>query len=134
MTSGSASDRQEQWEIVVRRSFEISDLVAKNEARETLIRFFEAELRVNGWHSAPRAVAQPVVDSLMVLEVIGDLSDPTFTTRDRARRLVGHGIGVVDPEHLVYDPSFEYPSEIVAAVQQMLARVEQYVHEQPFGD
>ena len=118
----------------MRRSFEISDLVAKNEARETLIRFLEDELRVSGWHSAPRAVAQPLVDSLMVLEVIGDLSDPTFTTRDRARRLVGHGIGVVDPEHLVYDPSFEYPSEIVAAVQQMLARVEQYVHEQPFGD
>jgi hypothetical protein len=123
-----------QWEIVVRRSFGISDLVAKNEARETLIRFFEDELRVNGWHSAPRAVAQPVVDSLMVLEVIGDLSDPTFTTRDGARRLVGHGIGVVDPEHLVYDARFEYPTEIVAAAQQMLARVEQYVREQPFGD
>jgi hypothetical protein len=134
LTSDSASDRQEQWEIVVRRSFGVSDLVSKSEARETLIRVFEDELQVSGWHSAPRAVAQPLVDSLMVLEVIGDLSDPTFTTRDRAHRLVGHGIGVVDPEHLVYDARFEYPPEIVAAAQQMLARVEQYVREQPFGD
>jgi hypothetical protein len=118
----------------VRRSFGVPDLVAKNEARETLIRVFEDELQVSGWHSAPRAVAQPLVDSLMMLEVIGDLSDPTLTTRDRARRLVGHGIGVVDPEHLVYDARFEYPPEIVAAAQQMLARVEQYVREERFGD
>jgi hypothetical protein len=134
LTSGSESDRQEEWEIVVRRSFGVSDLVAKNEARETLIKFFEDELQVSGWQSAPRAVAQPLVDSLMVLEVIGDLSDPAFTTRDRARRVVGHGIGVIDPEHLAYDVRFEYPPEIVAAAQQMLARVEQYVREQPFGE
>ena len=134
LNSGSASDRQEQWEVIVRRSFGIADFVAKNEARETLIRFFEDELRVSGWHSAPRSVAQPLADSLMVREVIGDLSDPAFTTRDRAHRLVGHGIGVVDPEHLVYDARFEYPPEIIAAAQQMLARVEQYVREQPLGD
>jgi hypothetical protein len=118
----------------VRRSFGVSDLVAKNEARKTLIRYFEDELQLSGWHSAPRAVAQPLVDSLMVLEVIGDLSDTAFTTRDRARRVVGHGMGVIDPEHLAYDARFEYPPEIVAAAQQMLARVEQYVREQPFGE
>jgi hypothetical protein len=118
----------------VRRSFGVSDLVAKNEARETLIRYFEDELQLSGWHSAPRAVAQPLVDSLMVLEVIGDLSDTAFTTRDRARRVVGHGMGVIDPEHLAYDARFQYPPEIVAAAQQMLARVEQYMREQPFGE
>lgn len=118
----------------MRRSFGVSDLTARNEARETLIGLFEVELRVSGWDGAPRAVAQPLVDSLMVLEVIGDLGDPTFTTQDRARRLVGHGIGVVDPEHLVYDARFEYPPEVVAAAQQMLARIEQYVREHPVGD
>jgi hypothetical protein len=70
----------------------------------------------------------------MVLEVVGDLSDPVFTTRDRAHRLIANGIRVIDPEHLVYDVRFEYPAEIVAATQQMLARVEQYVREQAFGD
>jgi hypothetical protein len=134
MTSESASERQEQWERDVRRSFEISDLVADTEAREALIRFFEDELQVSGWNSAPRSVAQPLVDSLMAREVIGDPSDLTFTTRDRALRLVGHGIGVIDPEHLVYDARFEYPPEIVAAAQQMLARVEQYVRERQLSD
>lgn len=134
MTRGSASDPQGQWQIVVRRSFGISDLVANEDARETLVRCFEDELQVSGWQSAPRAVAQPLVDSLMLLEVVGSLSDPAFTTRDRAHRIVAHGIGVIDPEHLVYDARFEYPPEIVVAVQQMLARVEQYVREPPFDD
>jgi hypothetical protein len=134
VTPGSASDRPQQWEMAVRRSFGISDLDNNHDARETLIGCLEDELQMRGWESAPRAVAQPLVDSLMVLEVVGDLSDPTFTTRDRANRLVANGIGVIDPEHLVYDPRFEYPPEIVAAVQQMLARVEKYVHEQPLGD
>ncbi len=131
MTASSGPDRQEQWQILVRRSFGISDLVAKTEAREALVRCFEEELQISGWQSAPRAVAQPLVDSLMVLELVGDLSDSTFTSQDRARRLVAHGIGVVDPEHLVYDGSFEYPPEIVAATQQMLERNEQYVSEHP---
>lgn len=134
MTRGSASDPQGQWQIVVRRSFGISDLVANEDARETLVRCFEDELQVSGWQSAPRAVAQPLVDSLMLLEVVGSLSDPAFTTQDRAHRIVAHGIGVIDPEHLVYDARFEYPPEIVVAAQQMLARVEQYVREQPFDD
>jgi hypothetical protein len=134
VTAESASDRQQQWEFVVRRSFGISDLVANNDARETLIRCFEDELQVSGWQSAPRAVAQPIVDALMVLEVVGDLSDPSFTTRDGAHRVIAKGIAVIDPEHLVYEAGFEYPPEIVAAAQQMLLRVEQYVREQSFGD
>ena len=116
--------------IVVRRSFGISDVVADNDARETLIRFFEGELQVTGWQSAPRAVAQPLVDSLLLLDVIGDLNDSTFTTRDRANHVVANGIAVVDPEHLVLDTRFGYPPEIVAAVQQMLAWVEKYLGQQ----
>ena len=134
MTAKSASDRQQQWELVVRRSFGISDLVPNKDARETLIRCFEDELEVSGWQSAPRAVAQPFVDALMVLEVVGDLSDPSFTTRDGAHRVIAKGIAVIDPEHLVYEARFDYPTEIVAAAQQMLVRIEQYVREQPLGD
>jgi hypothetical protein len=134
VASGSPSDRQEQWVIVVRRSFGISDVVAHDDAREILIRLFENELQVIGWQSAPRAVAQPVVDSLLSVDVIGDLSDATFTTRDRANRLVGHGIALVDPEHLVLDTSMGYPVEIVAAAQQMLERVEKYLDQQSNED
>ena len=134
MTQGSGSGRQEQWQIVVRRSVGISDSVANEEARETLVRCFEDELQVSGWESAPRAVAQPLVDSLMLLEVVGSLSDPAFTTQDRARRVIAHGMGVIDPEHLAYDARFEYPPEIVAATRQMLDRVEQYVRDQPFEE
>jgi hypothetical protein len=129
----SASDRQQQWVLVVRRSFGISDPVADNEARETIIRFFEHQLQVNGWQSAPRAIAEPIVDSLMVLEVLGDVDHPTFTTRDGAQRLLAHGIAVVDPEHLVFDSGFDYPAEILAATLQILERVEEYVREQKLG-
>ena len=129
-----APDRQEQWQITVRRCFGISDLVANEDARETLVRYFENELQESGWQNAPRAVAQPLVDSLMLFEVVGDLSDPGFTTRVGAHRMVAHGIGVIDPEHLVYDVRFEYPPEIVVASQQMVARVEHYVREQPLDD
>jgi hypothetical protein len=131
MSQGSMSRSQEKWQIAVRRSFGISDLVAGEDARETLVKCFEDELQVCGWQSAPRAVAQPLADSLMLLEVVGDLNDPASTTQDRARRIIAHGIGVIDPEHLVYEARFEYPDEIVMAAQQMLARVEQYVREQP---
>jgi hypothetical protein len=130
---GSTSDRREQWVIVVRRSFGISDVVAHNDAREILIGLFENELQVTGWQSAPRAVAQPVVDSLLLVDVIGDLNDATSTTRDRANRVVENGIAVVDPEHLVLDTRMGYPPEIVAAAQQMLERVEKYF-QQSNGD
>ena len=129
-----APRRQEQWQIAVRRSFGISDLVADEDDRETLVRYFENELQASGWQSAPRAVAQPLVDSLMLFEVVGDLSDPAFTTRVGAHRMVAHGIGVIDPEHLAYDVRFEYPPEVLLASQQMLARVEHFVREQPFDD
>jgi hypothetical protein len=134
MSSESASERQRQWELVVRRSFEISDLAARNEARQALIGCLENYLQSNGWQSALRGVSEPIVDSLMVLEVAGDLSDPTFTTRDRAHRLLARGVTVVDPERLVFDARFEYPPEVVAAVEEMLTRVERYAREQQFGD
>jgi hypothetical protein len=74
------------------------------------------------------------VDSLLLWDVVGDLSESTFATRDRANRLVTHGIAVVDPENLVLDTRHGYPPEILAAVQQMLARVEQYLREKPRED
>ena len=134
MSSDSASNRQQEWELVVRRSFEISDFVALDEARETLISCFERHLEANGWQGAPRAIAQPIVDSLMLLEVAGGLSDPTFATRDGAHRILAHGISVVDPERLVYDARFEYPPEIVATTQQMLVQIVRYARQERFSD
>lgn len=134
MTRDAASGRQAEWQMIVRRSFGISDLATHEDARERLVELFGNELQESGWTSAPRAVAQPLVDSLMLLEVVGDLDDPAFTTLDGANRLIGHGIGLIDPEHLAYEARFDYPAEIVVAVQAMLARIEQYVREQPFDD
>jgi hypothetical protein len=137
MTDESPSDRQQQWELVVRRSFGISDLVAKRDAREALIRNFEDQLHENGWHIPSRGTAEPIVDALMALGAIEDLDDPTLTTRttrDSAYRLIEKGLAVIDPEHLVFDMSFEYPREVVAAAEQVLDRVGRYVREQQFGD
>lgn len=134
MTQGSAPGRQADWQFVVRRSFGISDLATHEDARQALVKCFEDELQERGWQSAPRAVAQPLVDSLLLVEVVGNLDDPAFTTLDGANRLIAHGIGVIDPEHLVYEAGFDFPPEIVVAVQEMLARVEQYVRGQPLDD
>ncbi len=144
MTAESASDRQLQWELVVRRSFGISDLVADNDARETLIGCFEDQLRANGWQSLTRGIAEPIVSALMVLGANGELDDylpaelglsvATFTSRDAAYRLLDHGMTVVDPEHLVFDMMSEFPPEVVATAQQVLYRIGQYARQQPFGD
>lgn len=133
MAQGSVSGGQEGWHMVVRRSFGIPDLASHEDAREALVRCFEDELEECGWQSAPRAVAQPLADSLMLREAVGNLDDPALTTLDRANRLIAHGIEVIDPEHLVYEGGFDYPPEIVVAAQEMLARVEQYVREQSSG-
>lgn len=129
MTYDSAPDRQQQWELVVRRSFEISDAVAHTEARKTLIRSFEGYLQATGWQLAPRGIAEPIVDALMLADLAGNPSDPEFDTRESAQRLLAHGISVIDPEHLVFDARFDYPSEILTATRQMLARVERYWRE-----
>ncbi len=134
MSTEPDQQRQQQWELVVRRSFDISDVTAHQDARESLIGIFEGHLQANGWQLAPRGVAEPIVDSLLLLEVTGDSTDPTFDTRDGAHRLIAHGLSVIDPEHLMYDMRFDYPQEIVAAAQQMLARVQQYSKESSVGE
>ena len=144
MTAESASDRQQQWVLVVRRSFEIPDLVGNEDAREALIGHLLEQLQENGWQSPTRGTAAPIVDALMAFgasEEIDDqllpvglgLSAPTFTTQDVAYRLLDRAMTVVDPEHLVFDVMSELPPEVVAVTQQVLDRVFQYVREQPFG-
>jgi hypothetical protein len=145
MTAESVSDRQQQWVLVVRRSFEISDVVSDEDARKALIGHLQEQLEGNGWQSPTRGIAEPLVDALMALGASGDIDDqllpaglgvsaPTFTTRDAAYRLLDKGLTVVDPEHLVFDSMSELPSEVVGTAQQILDRVFEYVRKQPFGD
>jgi hypothetical protein len=90
-----------------------------------------------------------MVDALMALGVSGDPEDGLFNaelnaeqsvfsdplpTRDAAHQLIDKALTIVDPEHLVVDPTSEYPPEIVAAAQVALDRVFRYADEQPFGD
>ncbi|MGH8996784.1 MAG: hypothetical protein ACRDYB_12275 [Acidimicrobiales bacterium] len=144
MTAESASDRQEQWVFVVRRSFGIPDLVAEHEAREAIVGSLEDQLRQNGWKSPARGIAEPMVDALMAMGASGDLYDrliqgelaltaASFTGRDAAYQLIEMGMGIVDPETLIFDLMNDYPIEVVAAAQQALELVGQYVREQPFG-
>jgi hypothetical protein len=133
MTSEFVSDCQQEWEQFVRRSFEISDALDHRDARELLLSCFEGYLRENGWELAPRGVAQPIVDSLLMLEVTGNPGDPSFGTQNGAQRVIARGLSLIDPEELVYDARFEYPPEIIAATQQMLARIERHAREEPFG-
>ena len=143
MTAESASDRQQQWVLVVRRSFDIPDLVGNEDAREALMA--PPGAASGEWVAKPhRGTAAPIVDALMAFgasEEIDDqllpvglgLSAPTFTTQDVAYRLLDRAMTVVDPEHLVFDVMSELPPEVVAVTQQVLDRVFQYVREQPFG-
>jgi hypothetical protein len=142
MTGESTSDRQELWVLVVRRSFEIPDQVDNKDAREVLIGHLLEQLQENEWPSPLRATAQPIVDALMALGASGDIDDQllsaglglsTLNTRDVARRVLGRAMTVADPERLVFDALSDFPPEVVAATQQMLDRVCQYVSEQPFG-
>ena len=134
MTAEWASDRQRQWELVVRHAFGISDRVPNNDAREALIGSFQDRLQDNGLQSPTRGAAEPIVDALLALGPVEDLDDPMLSTRETAYRLLEKGMTVVDPERLVFDARFEYPPEVVAAAQQILDRVGRYLREQQFGD
>lgn len=137
--SAEAMNPQLQWDLLVRRSFGISDVVAHTDAREELIGCFQVRLHENGWDSASRGIAEPVVDALMQLD--GHLrpdelphSASVFASREVTYRLLESGMSVVDPEHLVFDSTLEYPAEIVAAAQQTLDRIGQYTREQALAD
>ena len=78
--------------------------------------------------------AEPIVDALWAFETSGDHDDGLLSPRDAACRLIDRGLSVIDPEHLVFDVLFQYPPEVVAAVEQVLARVSQYMREQSLGD
>jgi hypothetical protein len=145
MNAESASDRQRQWVLVVRRSFEISDVVSSEDARSELIRHFQDQLEENGWDLPTRGIAEPIMDALVALGASGDrddqllptgidLSASSFTTREAAYRLLEKGLTVVDPEHLVFDSMSELPSEVVSAAQQILDRICAYLRAQPFVD
>jgi hypothetical protein len=130
MNAESTSDRQQQWELVVRRSFGIPDRVAGEDARKTLIGFFQDQLEENGWQSPTRGMCEPILDSLMALGASEDLDDRLLSAemrRDAAYRLIDRGIAEVDPLHLVFDVRFEYPPQVVAVVQQVLDRIVQYI-------
>jgi hypothetical protein len=126
----------------VRRAFGIPDTAGDEDARRALIGCLEVRLHENGWQVATRAIAEPMMDALLVLGANGDLDDylcslemrestDAFTTRDGAHRLIDRGMMVVDPEHLAFDVRGEYPPEVVAAAQQVLERVAQFVREPP---
>ncbi len=117
----------EQWELVVRRSFGIADVVTARDAREVLIGHLEDQLHANGWQNPTRAVAEPILDAFMALGATGDLDDQT------AYRLIEQGMTVVDPVHLVFDVRGEYPPEVVAAARQLVDRVGRYAGGLPPG-
>lgn len=137
MNAESGSHRQQQWLLVVRRSFGISDLATNEEARNALIESFQDDLQENGWQNPTRGMCEPLLDALLAMGASGDLEDGLLAAemrRDDAYRLIDKGIAEVDPMHLVFDQRFEYPPEAVAAAQQVLDRIFQYVREHPFDD
>ncbi len=134
MTTESASRRQEQWVLCVRRSFGISDLAADEEAREALIENLEGQLRGNGWRSSNHGVAEPMVDALLALWASEHLDERLVPRSDAAYRLLDRGTSVVDPEHLVFDVTSEYPPEVVAVAQRVVDQVGDYAREQPLRD
>jgi hypothetical protein len=134
MTADAASDRQQQWTLVVRRSFGIPDLVAAEDARTSLIMSLEEQLRENGWQGATHGVAEPMVDALMGLAASGDVDEHLLPAEDAAYRLLNEGTTVVDPQRLVFDVTSDYPPEVVAVARQVLDRVGRYVRQQPSGD
>jgi hypothetical protein len=137
MNAESGSHRQQQWLLVVRRSFGISDLVSNEEGRNALIENFQVDLRENGWQNPTRGMCEPLLDALLAMGASGDLADRLLAAevpRDAAYRLIDKGIAEVDPMHLVFDKRFEYPPEAVAATQQVLDRIMHYLREHPFDD
>ena len=145
MSNKSDPDRQQQWALSVRRSFGIPDLVGDEDARREIVRSFEDRLRENGWQSATRAIADPLVDAMMLMGATGDLDDvlliaeqsipaDTSPTRDAAHRVIERGLTVVDPENLVFDVRSGHPPEIVETAGSVLYQVLQYRREHPYGD
>ena len=145
MSNESDPDRQQQWTLCVRRSFGIPDVVGDEDARREIVRSFEDRLRENGWRSATRAIADPLVDAMLVMGASGDLDDllliaeqntveDTSPTRDAAHRVIARGLTVVDPEHLAFDVRSGYPPEIVETAGGVLDQVLQYRREHPYGD
>ena len=126
MTTESASERQKQWALAVRRSFGISDQLTEKDARRALIGNLQDQLKENGWHTPTRGICEPLVDVLLALESSGNPDD-----QDAANRLLNREITVVDPERLVLDPWFQDPPEVVAVARQTLNRVGQYVRQRP---
>jgi hypothetical protein len=57
MNSESDSFRQQQWHFVVRRSYGISDGIADEDARRTLIEIFQAELERTDGKTPPEGCA-----------------------------------------------------------------------------
>jgi hypothetical protein len=142
VTSESASDRQQQWRVLARRSFGIAESVGDEEARRILVSRIETQLLENGWRSAPHAIAEPMLDAFVALGASGDfdnqilraelrVSTDVVTTRDAPHRLIDKGISEVDPEYLVFDRRGEYPPEIVATAQQILDLIFEYIRELP---
>lgn len=139
----SASSRQQEWTLVVRRSFGIPDAVEHEEARRALVSCIEDQLQEKGWHSATRAIAEPMMDALIVLGANGELEawllsadgpvlPERVPSRDAAHRLLDKGTAVVDPEGLVFDVTGEYPPEVIAVAEQALHRVSRYLRERRF--
>lgn len=136
MTTESDPIRQQQWAQAVRRSFGIPDLMSHEDARRTLAKSLEEELRRHGWLSATRAVADPMADALLTLGAHSDFDDQWLLTdppTEAAHRLVANGLLVVDPEHLVFDERGEHPPEVVAVAQLALVRVIESAREHPTG-
>ena len=144
MAVESVSDRQQQWALVVRRSFGIADPLPAHDAGEALVGSLEEKLRESGWQGPTRAIAVPIVEALMELGAKGDLDDRILAPeprssaadtprRDAAHRLIDRGLTIVDPENLVLDITSECPPEVVVAVEQVLDRIAQYMRGQPTG-
>src|SRR5580692_11538923 len=120
MSARPNSDRQQRWVLVVRRSFGIPDLVSNEDAREAIIGSLLEQLQENGYRSPTRGAAEPIVDAFIAFGVGGNLDDSLLPPGDAANQLIDKGLSEIDPEHLVFDMMFEYPPEVVAAVQQLL--------------
>jgi hypothetical protein len=133
MNTESDSSREEQWILLVRRSFGISDLVSAQDAREELIGSLQNQLHANGWRSPSRGIAEPMVDALMTLGANADWQGFPLEP-DAALKLIDNGLAEIDPEHLAFDMRFAYPSEVVGAAQQVLDKIAIYVREQAGGE
>lgn len=133
MTTEPDEIRQQQWALVVWRSFGISDAMTHEEARKALVASIEEQLRENGWTSAPRAVADPMAAALLTFGARSEFDSRELSTEvsvDEANRLVDHGLMVIDPEQLAYDVRGEHPAEVVTVAQAALARVIEYAGQQ----